>query len=58
MKTKLDLKIPKGKAYFGCPHYIYDSKGFNPTCLKYNTIIFSDGFRGIKTKECIKENEN
>lgn len=58
MKYNIDLKIPKGKACFGCPYYTYDSRGFNAKCLKYNTIIFNDGFRGIKAKECIKENEN
>lgn len=45
-------EIPKGNGCFGCPHYTFDDRGFNAKCQKYNTNIYNDGFRGIKTSKC------
>ena len=54
---KRDSLIPKGDGCFGCPYYTHDDRGFKAECLKYNTHIFSDGFRGIKTNNCKNNNE-
>lgn len=50
---KQDLLIPRGTdGCLGCPYYTFDSDGRNAFCHKYNTTIYSDGFRGIKTNKC------
>jgi len=60
---KRDSLIPKGDGCLGCPYYTFNDRGFIAICQRYDTYIFSDGFRGIKTEKCKtknkgKQNEN